>query len=189
MLNFEYKIKESARAKLVRVSVFPDGRIQVTKPVRMNDSRAEKFVHEKRGWIEKTVEKMKKRREKSAKTSPKTELPRLKRGTKNYKEAQEQARELVSERLEYFKDIYPFLYNRVFIRNQKTLWGSCSRAGNLNFNYKIIHLVPELVDYIIVHELCHLREMNHSKRFWDLVGKEIPDHAMRRKQLRGFTLR
>ena len=185
MLNFEYEIKESARAKLVRVSVFADGRIQVTKPACMNDSHAEKFVYEKREWIDKMMRKS----ERAKKRAPRMELPRLRRGTKNYKEAQEQARELISERLAYFKDTYPFLYNRVFIRNQKTLWGSCSRAGNLNFNYKIIHLAPELVDYIIVHELCHLREMNHSKRFWELVAKEIPDHVMRRKQLRGFTLR
>ena len=155
----------------------------------MNASRADKFVDEKREWIEKTVDKMMRKSERAKKRVPRMELPRLRRGTKNYKEAQEQARKLVEERLNYFARAYPSSYSRVFIRNQKTLWGSCSRAGNLNFNYKIIHLAPELVDYIIVHELCHLREMNHSKKFWDLVGKEIPDHVMRRKQLRGFTLR
>lgn len=86
------------------------------------------------------------------------------------------ARTLVYERLDYFNKFYGFKWNKISIRNQKTRWGSCSKAGNLNFNYKIALLSPEIADYIIVHELCHLREFNHSQNFWDLVEKTIPNY-------------
>ena len=65
-------------------------------------------------------------------------------------------------------------YNRVAIRNQRGRWGSCTSRKNLNFNYRLLDLSPELRDYIIVHELCHLKELNHGKAFWDLVSKAIP---------------
>lgn len=98
----------------------------------------------------------------------------------------EHARLLVYKRIEYFNAFYRFHFHRVAIRNQKSRWGSCSRQGNLNFNYKVVFLPEHLVDYIVVHELCHLKEMNHSPRFWNLVAQTIPDHKVRRKQLRGI---
>ncbi|MCX6753624.1 MAG: M48 family metallopeptidase [Candidatus Nomurabacteria bacterium] len=95
-----------------------------------------------------------------------------------------QAATLVKERLEYFNTFYNYKWRNVVIRNQKTRWGSCSKKGNLNFNYKIALLSPEAADYIIVHELCHLKEFNHSERFWDLVARAIPDYKAIRSSLR-----
>ena len=83
-------------------------------------------------------------------------------------EKREQARKFVAERINYFKGFYNFRINRIAIKNTKTRWGSCSEFRNLNFNYKIIYLKPQLADYLIVHELCHLGELNHSKRYWNL---------------------
>lgn len=97
-----------------------------------------------------------------------------------------QARALVHARLEHFNQFYNFTYNKVFIKNQRTRWGSCSSNGNLNFNFKIITLAPELQDYLIVHELCHLKEFNHGKAFWDLVALQIPEYETLRKQLKGI---
>ncbi len=94
------------------------------------------------------------------------------------------ARKLVISRLEYFNQFYNLKYSKVFIRNQKTRWGSCSSKGNLNFSYKIIYLAPEAQDYLIVHELCHLQEFNHSKSFWDLVSLQIPRYKEISKKLR-----
>jgi len=101
----------------------------------------------------------------------------------------EHARQLVENRLSHINKIYKFKINRVAIKNQKTRWGSCSSKGNLNFNYKIIYLKPALADYLIVHELCHLGQMNHSKKFWALVEKTIPDYRRINKELRRIPVK
>ena len=109
-----------------------------------------------------------------------------KRTSQNYLKYKEMAREIAASRLEYFNTFYGFKYNRVAIRDQKTRWGSCSKKGNLNFNYKIA-LIPEKArDYIIVHELCHLGEFNHSRNFWDLVAKTVPDYLEIRHSLKNI---
>ena len=104
--------------------------------------------------------------------------------TKEFILNKEMARTLVMERLAHFVAEYTRIdptigvamkYNRVSIRNQRGRWGSCSSKKNLNFNYRIINLSPELRDYVIVHELCHLKELNHSKACWDLVEKIVPE--------------
>lgn len=102
---------------------------------------------------------------------------------KDYLACKEMARVLVMERLEFFKGEYGRLgpeyveamkHGRIAIRNQRSRWGSCSSKKNLNFNYRILDLSAELQDYIVVHELCHLKELNHSKKFWDLMMLIIP---------------
>jgi len=96
----------------------------------------------------------------------------------------EQARCLVENRISYFNRFYNFEINRIAIKNTKTRWGSCSSKRNLNFNYKIIYLKSALADYLLVHELCHLGELNHSKKFWALVSKTIPDYIRVNKELK-----
>jgi len=94
------------------------------------------------------------------------------------------ARGFVHERLVAHNAHYGFAYKRVFIKNQKSCWGSCSERGNLNFNYKLAFLPPHIADYVIIHELCHLAELNHSPRFWSLVAQTCPEYKQRRKELR-----
>ena len=101
---------------------------------------------------------------------------------RNYKKYKEVARLLVLQRIARFNAFYQFNINRVSIKNTKSRWGSCSKKGNLNFNYKIALLPAELADYVIVHELCHLGEFNHSKKFWDLVAKTIPNYLQLKKR-------
>ena len=96
----------------------------------------------------------------------------------------EQARRFVTDKVKHFNAFYNFKVNHIYIKNQTTRWGSCSSLGNLNFNYKIIYLRPALADYLIVHELCHLGKLNHSKEFWALVSKTIPDYVSINKELR-----
>jgi predicted metal-dependent hydrolase len=98
----------------------------------------------------------------------------------NYKE---EAQEMILGRLEYYNAFYNFEYKRIAIKNHKSRWGSCSKKGNLNFNYRLVHLPQHLADYVVVHELCHLGEFNHSKRFWALVQKTVPDWRERRREL------
>ncbi len=118
-----------------------------------------------------------------------TRRKRVARGAgprREYLKYKEQARALVHAKLEHWNTHYNLSYNKVFIKNQKTKWGSCSTKRNLNFSYRIVLLPEDLQDYLVVHELCHLQEMNHGEHFWNLVAETIPDpHAMNRK-LRHF---
>lgn len=106
--------------------------------------------------------------------------------THHYREHKEQARALVLARLSHHNDYYCLEWKRVAIRNQRRCWGSCSSLKNLNFNYKILFLPAHLQDYIIVHELCHLAELNHGPRFWALVAERIPDYPRRIAELRAI---
>ncbi len=102
----------------------------------------------------------------------------------HYLKHRELARFLVHQRVKYFSQVYQVTPGRISIRNQKTRWGSCSKRGNLNFNYKIVLLPTHLADYIIVHELCHLKEFNHSANFWNLVALTFSNYLEIRKELR-----
>lgn len=94
------------------------------------------------------------------------------------------AEEVIHDRLQFFNEYYGFRYHRVTLRDQKSRWGSCSRAGNLNFNWRLIMAPIEVIDYVVIHELCHLKEMNHSRRFWALVEEKAPNYKVLRKWLR-----
>ncbi len=93
-----------------------------------------------------------------------------------YNKHKEEARQVILERLGYWAVRCQVDLKRVAIRNQKSRWGSCSAHGNLNFNYKLLFLPPCLRDYVIVHELCHLKELNHSPAFWRLVETQVPNY-------------
>lgn len=173
-IQVEYELKTSLRSRRMRLAVYPGGRFVVSIPKRMDERHVDKFLFEKADWILMKIDAMKKKTPVEKQPISKLELKRLK----------VVALELVHRRLEYFNDAYKFTYHNVSIRNQKTRWGSCSRQGNLNFNAKIALLPPRLADYIVVHELCHLKEMNHSPRFWKLVAQTFPEHKELRRTLR-----
>lgn len=92
-----------------------------------------------------------------------------------------EAKAYIPDRTREIADELGFAFNRIVIKNQKTRWGSCSTGNNLNFNLRLMMTPPEAIDYIIIHELCHLTHMNHSKQFWNLVGKHCPDYKQWRK--------
>ncbi len=106
------------------------------------------------------------------------------RNYKHYLRHKEQARALIGARLAHFNAHYNHPVRRVFIKNSKSRWGSCSSRGNLNFNYKLLFLPPEVVDYVVVHELCHLRHFNHGPEFWLLVAQALPNYKELRRLLR-----
>lgn len=115
-------------------------------------------------------------------------LRRARRGHKHYLTYKEAARALVHRRLSELNAHYGFVYHRVAIKNMTSRWGSCSTKKNLNFNYRIVFLPAHLQDYIIVHELCHLRVFNHSQTFWDLVAEMVPEYKTYRRLLRKVTV-
>lgn len=102
----------------------------------------------------------------------------------DYKKYKEDARSLVHKKIAELNAHYGYKVGRVSIRNTKSRWGSCSKQGNLNFNYKVLFLPPHIADYIIVHELCHIKEFNHSMNFWNLVAELVPNHKAIRKELK-----
>lgn len=173
-----YTLKQNRRARKLQISIGDDSGFVVTKPVYVSWLAAERFIKEKEDWILKTLDKY---RESG------TEF--LKGTRKDYLAYKKTATQLVEQRLEHFNQFYGFKYGRVSVRDQKHQWGSCSRLKNLNFNYKILFLPNEMADYLVVHELCHLKEMNHSARFWALVEKTIPDYLAIRKSLRRYPVK
>ena len=170
----ELQFKSSVRARRLRIAVYRNGRVVVIKPKRMPEAIARAFVFAKRRWIEMQIAKLAKLPEQAA-------LPSTRKDFLAYKEA---ARELAHERLAFFNSHYGFTFRRVSIKNTKTRWGSCSKKGNLNFNFKIALLPPYLADYIIVHELCHLTHLDHGREFWNRVRETIPDYTLRRREIK-----
>ncbi|MBI5913528.1 M48 family metallopeptidase [Candidatus Azambacteria bacterium] len=151
-----------------------DGSVVVTTPFGFAESVAERFIREKARWLFAKISFFKQ-----------FEGRVIVRHTKaDYAKYKKDAHAFACARVDHFNAMYGFRFNRITIRNQKTRWGSCSRNRNLNFNYKIALLPQRLTDYIIVHELCHLGEFNHSRKFWALVAQAMPDHAELRKELK-----
>jgi predicted metal-dependent hydrolase len=98
------------------------------------------------------------------------------------------ARSVLTEKADYYSKITGYSYNDIRIKEQKTMWASCSSKRNLNFNWKLITLKEELIDYVILHEICHLKHMNHSKDFWKTVEKHMPDYKTKKKTLKNKIL-
>lgn len=169
-----YTLRTSKRAKRVSLSISCDGSLVVTKPRWVSEYTAERFLIQKAGWILSKLEYFRQFKGNLF----------VKHSRADYLKHKEQAREFVRQRLSYFGALYNISFNRISIRNQKTRWGSCSQKKNLSFNYKILFLAREQADYIIVHELCHLKEFNHSQKFWELVAQAVPDYRELKKELR-----
>jgi predicted metal-dependent hydrolase len=187
--KFLYTLRRSSRARRLRLTVYADGSVVLTSPIGLAENIAEKFVASKGQWLISKLKffSQKRSRDDQSGGQPASPLPRLTR--RDYLKYKEQARELVLQKIAKLNRLYGHSYNKISIRNQKTCWGSCSRKGNLNFNYKILFLPERAQDYIIAHELCHLKEFNHSPRFWELVARTSPDYLEIRRELKRSGLR
>jgi predicted metal-dependent hydrolase len=161
-------ICKSSRAKHMRLSVRPFRGVRVAVPTGVSFKSAEDFVRTKSGWILTHLPKMK-AMEQAANQFQRTAGPNLSPSDKK------KAKAKLVDRLNALslKNHLPF--NRVFIRNQKTRWGSCSAKKNINLNINLARLTDELMDYAIMHELVHTRQMNHSRLFWDALEELVPN--------------
>lgn len=173
-----YTLRKNRRSRRVRLVVNCDGTVVVTTPFGFEESIAERFIREQSRWLFSKLAFFGQFKGQALRGSR----------TKNYLTYKDEAHRRAVERVTYFNSIYNFSFHKISIRNQKTRWGSCSKKGNLSFTYKIALLPQQLADYVIVHELCHLGEFNHSKKFWSLVAKTIPDHASLRSKLKKSRL-
>lgn len=162
----------------MRIAVNCDSTVVLTLPMGFKESAAEKFIKQKLRWIVKSLNYFKRFKGRVF----------IKSNRREYIKYRGIALELAKAKVLEWNKFYNFSHNRVNIKNQKTRWGSCSKKGNLNFNYKIARLPEALADYLVVHELCHLKEFNHSKNFWQLVGRTLPNYKSLRQELKNFGL-
>jgi predicted metal-dependent hydrolase len=177
-VSFPYTIKRHHAARRLKLRVTGEGKVLVTIPQRSSLVKAEQFVREYSPWITEQLEKY-------ASATMRTSFVPL---GATYHTYRLRAHRLVRDKIAEWNKQYRVPFKRVSIRAQSTRWGSCSRSGTLSFNYKIYFLPEPLLDYVIVHELCHVREMNHSRKFWAQVAETIPDHVARRRALGRYTM-
>ncbi len=171
MENVSYTVIRSGR-KTAAIQIKEDGQIIVRVPFQLPQTEIARFVEKHSGWIE----KQRKRAEEEQKNRRViTEEER--------REGIAAAARIIPERVAYYAGRMGVTYNRITIREQKTRWGSCSSKGNLSFNWKLVLKPEAALDYVVVHELAHRKEMNHSKGFWAIVEKELPDYRKRRALL------
>ena len=156
--KISYNLIKSAR-KTIAIQIAADGSVTVRVPKQCSKAAAEKFVEEKRDKLPEWTQE-------------------------EYRYHRMLADQILRERTEYFARQMGVSFGRVTIRDPKTRWGSCSAKGNLNFSWRLILAPPEVLDYVVVHELAHRREMNHSERFWKQVELVLPDYLQRKAWLK-----
>ena len=168
----EYQWIRSKR-KSMTIQIKAHGQVIVRTPYRVSKRTVEQFLYAHQTWI------LEKQHQVIAAEAQQVHITGEER-----KQGIELAKKLIPERVAYFAKQMDVTYGRITIREQKTRWGSCSSKGNLNFNWKLVLFEPELLDYVVVHELAHRIEMNQSANVWIIVESVLPDYKERRKRLR-----
>lgn len=165
-----------SRRKTMALEITPECQVTVRAPFGVPDAEIRRFVREKSGWL---LEHLAVMEQKAG------ELRKIRRlSEEELEELADRACKVIPERVAYFAPRVGVTYGIITIRNQKTRWGSCSAKGNLNFNCLLMLAPAEVLDYVVVHELCHRKEMNHSPRFWAEVERVLPDYRKREKWLK-----
>jgi len=174
ILEISYRIVRSNRRNLA-LEINEKG-LTIRAPRMASESEIKSFLLKNEDWIIKNLEKYKKQSEKFKDIEKLTD--------KELNELAEKALVYIPERVKYYAPLVGVTYGRITIRNQKTRWGSCSSRGNLNFNCLLMLTPPEVIDSIVVHELCHRKEMNHSERFYEEVLRVFPEYHKWNKWLK-----
>ena len=168
-----YEIIRSSR-KTLALEITRDGQLKVRAPYKVSRKEIQNFVKSKESWIFKHLKRIEETKAEQPEPLSSEEIEKL----------VQKAPQVLPEKVEHYARIIGVTYGRITIRNQKTRWGSCSSKGNLNFNCQLMRLPEELQDYVVVHELCHRKEMNHSSDFWKEVEYIMPDYQERRARLK-----
>lgn len=155
-----------SKRRTIAIEIKKDLRIVVRVPLEMKDNDIQRFVMEKQRWIEKHLQIVKKRNEEKETPFTVEEIHAL---------ADAALKDLL-QRVAKYAPIVGVTVGRITIRNQRSRWGSCSAKGNLNFNCLLMLCSEEVRDYVVVHELCHRKELNHSPAFWTLVERVLPGY-------------
>ena len=175
---YDYEVIRSRR-RSISIEINLEGRILVRAPYNIGNREIVRFVESKSDWIDKTLKKVEAKREQLK------DLPEERMVSREMIEAlADEAMKVIPPKVMHYAEIAGVTYGRITIRNQKSRWGSCSSKGNLNFNCMLMKAPEEVLDYVIIHELCHRKEMNHSGAFWTEVSKLCPDYKIHRKWLK-----
>ena len=177
MIKTEYDIVRSSR-KTLSLQMKPDGHLVVRAPHRTSNRQIRQFVENNSAWIQKHRELIEQRRRQEEMNPP----PAITKET--LKRLRSLASETIPPRVSYYANLMGVSYGRITIRAQKSRWGSCSAKGNLNFNCLLMLTPPEVQNYVIVHELCHRKQMNHSPAFWREVEQIMPEYRRHRLWLK-----
>ena len=169
----KYELIRSNR-KTIALQIKGDGRIIVRAPLRMAAKDIQRFVDSKAAWIAKHLALIQQRQQPVAPAFTLEQLQQL----------ADAAKSDLPRRVARFAALVGVTYGRITIRAQKSRWGSCSGKGNLNFNCLLMLCPEDVRDYVVVHELCHRKELNHSPRFWAEVEKVLPGYKVQRKWLK-----
>ena len=172
-LNIKITIIHSNR-KTLSIQL-KSGEIIARAPLRMKDKEIYSFIESKKTWIEKNLAKMEERQKVLDEVQPFT--------VDEIKALVEKAKTIIPERVRYYAPRIGVTYNRITIRCQRTRWGSCSSKGNLNFNCLLALFPNEVIDSVVVHELCHRKHMNHSPQFYAEIEKVFPEYKKWHKWL------
>ena len=164
-----------SKRKTISLEIKRDG-IYVRAPLRMSDAEIQSFLQRKKNWLKKHLQKQAERSAAVNDLAPYT--------YEELHELAEKAMQVIPERVKYYAEIIGVDYGRITIRNQRTRWGSCSSNGNLNFNCLLMLMPDEIIDSVVVHELCHRKHMNHSAQFYAEVEKAFPEYRRCRKWLK-----
>lgn len=170
-MPYSYQIIRSSR-KTISLEIKPDGTLLVRAPQRLSKQAVERFLLSKDHWIREKLQKYEHRPALPPLTE--SELDNLKK----------QAKADLAARVARYAPLVGISYGRITVRAQKTRWGSCTRAGNLNFNCLLMLCPDQVRNYVVIHELCHRKEMNHSARFWAEVAKVCPGYGACRRWLK-----
>lgn len=161
--KYDAQLKRSNR-KTIAIKITKDFKICIYAPFNITDNEIQRAVLSKSEWIDKHLLKK--------------QEPSKKLTDDEIKCISKKAKEYIPKRVKYYAEKEGFIYNNIKIKTLVSRWGSCSSKQNLNFNCLLMLMPDYVIDYIVVHELCHLREMNHSKKFWAEVKKILPDYEM-----------
>lgn len=164
-MNVHYVIRRSSR-RTCSIRIARDGSVIVSAPHSVSEEYVQSFIREKRDWIISHVQKV------LAQNAAAESAGLL--SDSEIKEIKKRARKIIPERVKYFADLAGITYGHISIRLQKTRWGSCSAEGNLNFNCLLVLMPQQILDSIVVHELCHRLHMNHSAAFYKDVRRLFP---------------
>ena len=160
------------RRKTVGIRVTEDGNVVVRAAPQVSMAEIRRILEKKTAWIEKA----------RARVLARAEIPKLQAA--EVEALADRALKVIPPRVKAWAGKVGVTYGRIIIRNQKTRWGSCTSKGNLNFNCLLLLCPEEVMDYVIVHELCHRKELNHSARFWAEVERVMPDYREKRRWLK-----